>query len=64
MQSSGEYRNIFKFIENTLNPIKQIIKIEVNTSYDLIYNGDLYFNNSPIVTLSIEIVVTKNVKKK
>lgn len=64
MQSSGEYRNTFKFIENPLNSIKQITKIDVNTNYDLIYDGVLYFNNSPVTIPSTETVVTKNVKKK
>lgn len=64
MQSSGEYRNTFKFIENPLNSIKQITKIDVNTNYDLIYDGVLYFNNSPVVIPNSETVVTKNVKKK
>ena len=64
MQSSGEYRNTFKFIENPLNSIKQITKIDVNTNYDLIYEGVLYFNNSPVIIPSTETVVTKNVKKK
>src|SRR5574344_2749227 len=64
LQSSGEYRNTFKFIENPLNSIKQITKIDVNTNYDLIYDGVLYFNNSPVVIPNSETVVTKNVKKK
>ena len=64
MQSSGEYRNTFKFIENPLNSIKQITKIDVNTNYDLIYDGVLYFNNSPVVIPNSETVVIKNVKKK
>ena len=64
MQSSGEYRNTFKFIENPLNSIKQITKIDVNTNYDLIYDGVLYFNNSPVIIPYTETVVTKNVKKK
>lgn len=64
LQSSGEYRNTFKFIENPLNSIKQITKIDVNTNYDLIYDGVLYFNNSPVTIPSTETVVTKNVKKK
>ena len=63
-ESSGEYRNTFKFIENPLNSIKQITKIDVNTNYDLIYDGVLYFNNSPVVIPNSETVVTKNVKKK
>ena len=48
MQSWSKYRNTFEFAETLVNSIKYSAKIDVCSTYNLIYDGLIYMNNEEI----------------